>query len=123
MNVVLQGYGTGQRVLTQGYGFAAITISLSPFGPTVAVNSTTTFTSSVPANWTLTGVGSLVVAPDGLSAVYTAPSSPGSATITIADQTNPGNTLSAPITVTTLGPLTVGELVPPGDVGRSVING
>ena len=121
--IILQGY-SGPLVITQGYSFAAISIWLSPFGPTVQINSVTHFITNIPANWSVTG-GSLVVAGDGLSADFTAPGSPTTVTITVTDQTDAGNTLSGPIHVTTFGPVqggqVVGEGVPPPPQARSII--
>lgn len=119
--VVSQGLN-GPFLITQGYGPAApITIVLSPYAPVVAVLSVTHVTTNIAANWVLSGGGSLVVAPDGLSADYTAPGSPATPTLTATDQTDPGNTASTPIFVTSFGPLTQGEIVPPNSVGRSVV--
>lgn len=108
--------------LTNGYGPAkAISISMSPYAPVVATSSSTTITVNIAANWSLVGGGTLTAAPDGLSAVYTAPAGATTATVTVVDRTDPGNTQSGPINVTGFGSLTQGDFVPPGPAGRSII--
>lgn len=88
--VILQGMRSGLYV-TQGYGSAlAVLLDSDPDAVNAPIDTDATITVNVPSNWSTNG-GSLVVAPDGLSAVWTAPSTPGVYTITITDQNDLGN--------------------------------
>lgn len=108
--------------ITNGYGPAkAVSISMSPYAPVVATSSSTTINVNIAANWSLVGGGTLTAAPDGLSAVYTAPAGATTVTVTVTDRTDPGNTQSGPITVTGFGALSQGDFVPHGPVGRSIV--
>lgn len=84
--------------------------TINPASLTIAVNGSATFTANLPANWTATH-GSLVVAGNHLSAVYTAPGSPTLDTVTATNMNDPGNLASAPVNVTTSGPTSAGEIV------------
>lgn len=63
------------------------TQTITPARLTIAVNGTYTFTTNEPAVWSTTG-GSLVVAADQLSAVFTAPAAPASIQITVVGITS-----------------------------------
>lgn len=96
--------------------------TISPASPVVGVGGTVTFTTNYPAAFTAPS-GSFVVAADSLSAVWTAPNSTGNVLITITNLNDPGNVATTTAEVTTFGPLTVGDIVPGGPVGRSIIAG
>lgn len=95
--VVAQGLNSGLYI-TQGYAVAAVTLTVSPSVITSLVNSTVTLTASVACTWS-TDIGSLVVSGDHLSAVWTAPGVVGTGTITVTDETDPGNTVDVPVVV------------------------
>ena len=116
--IVLDGLN-GAFYTTQGYGFAAITLNVSPYGPIVDPSATVVFTASVASSWSVSS-GSLVVAGDNLSATWTAPGTPGTATLTVTDLSNPGNKITDPITISSTGPPSQGDIVP-STVGRSII--
>jgi hypothetical protein len=100
---ILTGGLLSPRLPAQGYGIGDVAITINPVVATVQVNGTVHFTCSVPANWSTT-CGSLVVASDHLSAVYTAPGSPGSCTVTAVDRTSSGNRTSAHVRVVATPP-------------------
>jgi len=84
--------------------------TISPSSLVIVTSGTQTFTTNLPAIWTVVH-GSLVVAPDGLSAVYTAPGSAGADTVTVTNEDDPGNVASAPIIVSSFGPPTLDDTV------------
>jgi hypothetical protein len=98
--------------------------TISPSSLVIVVTGTQVFTTNLPAIWTATS-GSIVAAADGLSATYTAPGSPGSATVTATNENDPGDVANSLVTFSGFGPLTSGDGVigswPGVMAGRSMI--
>lgn len=93
--------GTLQSIATQRTPFFAspeIPQTVVPDTYGVNVNGTANFTANQPAVWT-TDIGSIVAAPDGLSATFTAPATPGTATITATNENDPSDTATAQVAV------------------------
>ena len=102
-SATLTGLGTG--------GSSSLTIS--PLNPSVAINGTLQFTSSVAATWTAT-CGSI----GGTTGVFTAPATTGSCTVKATATGGSGQTAQTTVTITTSsGQVTV----TPGSVAMHAI--
>lgn len=85
-------------VALQGYAVGSVTLTVDPIAVVLLVNGDITITASLAADWVASG-GSLVVAGDDLSAVYTAPGTAGTYTITVTDSSDPGNQVTLQVVV------------------------
>lgn len=89
--------GSLQSVWTQQTPFFAspeIPQTVVPETYGINVNASTVFTANQPAHWSATS-GTIVPSADSLTATYTAPGTPGSATITATNENDPADIATA----------------------------
>ena len=116
------GYAPGSLpsvgIYTTPFFAAFVQQTINPPALVIQVNGSQVFTTNLPAVWTVVN-GTIVAAPDGLSATYTAPGSTGSDTVTATNEIDPSNFASAPVTIIAAPTVVENTLVGYYQIGRA----
>lgn len=95
---LLTGGLQSPNLLLQGYGVGNVTLVVNPIAITILVDGERTLTANLASDWEAS-CGTLEVAGDNLSAVYTAPDTPGDCTITVTQIGDEGNQVEVGVRV------------------------